>query len=96
MRPLRWNASCHGWIGKTDNGVSIFVSEETYEKRLRAYLESKGMQLKTWVGMMRSAEEAWQRQCKATGVFQENLDYWLTCHEPGVKVIQRSQHRGRE
>jgi hypothetical protein len=72
------------------------VSEETYEKRLRAYLESKGMQLKTWVGMMRPAEEVWQRQCEATGVFQENLDYWLTCHEPGVNVIQRSQHRGRE
>jgi hypothetical protein len=72
------------------------VSEETYEKRLRAYLESKGMQLKTWVGIMRPAEEAWERQCEVTSVFQENLDYWLTCHEPGVNVIQRSQHRGRE
>ena len=25
----------------------------------RAYLESKGMQLKTWEGIMRLAEEAW-------------------------------------
>ncbi len=91
MRRLRWNASCHGWIAKTDNGVSIFVSEETYEKRLRAYLESKGMQLKTWEGIMRLAEEAWERQCEVTRLFQADLDYWLNCQDPGVKVIQQSQ-----
>ena len=91
MRGLRWNAGCRGWIGKTDNGVSILVSEEAYEKRLRAYFESKGMQLKTWEGIMRSAEEAWERQCEVTRLFQADLDYWLTCYDPGVKVSQHSQ-----
>jgi len=67
------------------------VSEETYEKRLRAYLESKGMQLKTWEGIMRLAEEAWERQCEVTRLFQADLDYWLNCQDPGVKVIQQSQ-----
>lgn len=91
MRGLRWNASFRGWIGKTDSGESILVSEETYEKHLKAYFESKGMQLRTWEGIMRSAEEAWERQCEVARLFQADLDYWLTCTDPGVRVIQQSQ-----
>jgi len=43
---LRWSASNRGWIAKTD-GVIIFVSEQTYQQRLKRYLAEEGIEWKT-------------------------------------------------
>ena len=85
---LRWSATGHSWFAKTDE-VLIFVSEETYERCLRAYLKSREMEWKTWTEIMRPAEEAWRRQCEVIDHFQGNLQYWLACKDPGVRIVPR-------
>ncbi len=57
MSKLRWSASARGWIGEKD-GITVLVSEKTYNERLRTYLASKGIEMKTWMEYMRPAEEA--------------------------------------
>jgi hypothetical protein len=91
---LRWSAVAHGWIGKTDE-VVIIVSEQMYEQHLKAYLESCGMELKTWVECMKSAEEEWRKQCEAVNALQADLDFWLSCKEPGLEIHPRSDKAKR-
>lgn len=86
---LDWNATRHAWVASTAQGTRIFVDEQTYERHLHAYLESQGMQVKTWWEIMRSAEAEWQKQCEATAAFQADLDVWLTSNEPGVSITSR-------
>ena len=40
-RKLHWSASGHGWFAITEEGT-LFVSEETYERHMKAYLASEG------------------------------------------------------
>jgi hypothetical protein len=87
-RRLRWSATGHGWFAKTEE-VSIFVSEESYERRLREYLAAEGMEWKAWSQIMRPAEEEWERQCEAVQRFQEHVDYWLKSNDRGVQIYQR-------
>ncbi len=84
-KQLRWNATCHAWIAKTDE-TTIVISEKTYEEHLKTYLASRNIELKTWTQIMQPAETAWQQQCKAVQDFQSNLNYWLTCDDPGVQI----------
>lgn len=86
-KQLRWNATSHAWIAKTDE-ATIVVSEEAYEKHLKAYLANQGIEVKTWTEIMQPAQEAWEWQCKAVNSFQANLDYWLTCNDQGVWIYQ--------
>ncbi len=83
MSKLRWSASAHGWIGEKD-GITVLVSEKTYNERLRTYLASKGIELKTWTEYMRPGEEGWKKQCEAEEAFQADLDRWLNCTDRGV------------
>ena len=82
---LRWSASNRGWIAKTD-GVTIFVSEQTYEQHLKRYLAEEGMEWKTWSQIMHAAADEWQRQCEVVDRLQKNLDYWLKSGDRGVWV----------
>lgn len=86
-RQLRWNATSHAWVAKTDE-LTIIVSEETYERHLKAYLASQGIERKTWAEIMRPAEEAWKLQCELVDDFHANLDYWLNCGDQGVWIYQ--------
>jgi len=88
-RRLRWSASGHGWFATTKDGTLICVSEETYERCLRAHLKRFGIERKTWTEMMQPAQEEWQRQCEAEHLFRSDLDYWLTCNCPGVQIIHQ-------
>jgi hypothetical protein len=54
--PLRWSAGGHGWFGKTDEGIVLFVPEALYEQRLRSYLARRGMELLAWTQVMCPAE----------------------------------------
>lgn len=83
MRKLQWSLLAQRWIGEKD-GITISVAEETYEKRLRTYLATKGIEPKTWTQYMQQAEEAWKKQREAENAFQANLDDWLACTDPGV------------
>jgi hypothetical protein len=85
MSKLRWSATAHGWIGEKDS-ITVLVSEKTYNERLRTYLASKGIELKTWTEYMRPGEEGWKKQCEAEEAFQEDLDRWLNCTDRGVWV----------
>ena len=88
MSKLRWSASAHGWIGEKD-GITILVPEKTYKERLRTYLASQGIELKTWTEYMRPGEEAWKQQYAAEEVFQADLDCWLNCTDRGVEIFER-------
>jgi hypothetical protein len=89
--PLRWSASGHGWFGKTDAGIVIFVPEAVYEERLLLYLARRGMELLTWTQIMNPAEARWRRQCEVLWTFWADLDYWQNCHDPDVLVIPREE-----
>jgi hypothetical protein len=84
-KQLRWVATAHGWVAKTDE-VALFVSEQVYEQHLQAYLDERGITLKSWIEVMRPAEEEWQRQCEVMNAFQSNLAYWLALRECGVEI----------
>ena len=88
-RILHWNASIHGWIGKTDD-FSIFVPEEVYKRSVRAYLASQGIEWKTYLEIMHPAEEAWKRQCDLEHAFRANLDQWLSSSEPHIQIIGKN------
>src|SRR6185312_5436919 len=88
-RKLHWSASGHGWFAITEEGT-LFVSEETYERHMKAYLASEGITWKAWTEIMRPAQEAWQRQCEAEARLQANLGYWLNLHERGVSMFPGS------
>jgi len=89
-RHLHWSATGHRWWAKTDEAF-ISVSEQTYEQHLSAYLESRGIEWKTWSEIMEPAEEAWRLQCEAVQAFQADLEQWLNSDDPGVHVIPRSE-----
>ncbi len=89
MNKLRWNATAHGWVTCTGD-TSLFVSEQAYEQHLKAFFLRRGIERKTWGEYMRPAEAAWQRQCEAETIFQRNMDYWLTCSDPGVEILRRN------
>ena len=76
-----------GWIGEKD-GITVLVSEKTYNERLRTYLASKGIELKTWTEYMRPAEEAWKKQYEAEEAFQADLDRWLNGTDRGVEIFR--------
>src|SRR5438105_3440605 len=84
-RRLHWSASGHGWFAKTDEAY-IFVSEQAYERCLRAYFESRGIEWKTWGELMQPVEKAWTHQCEEVQAFQADLDQWLNSNDPGVQV----------
>jgi hypothetical protein len=86
---LSWSASGHGWFGRSDEGVVIFVPEALYEAWLRSYLERRGMNLLSRTQIMRPAEEAWQRQSEAMLALEANLGYWMRCSDPEVQVLLR-------
>jgi hypothetical protein len=85
---LRWNATTHGWVTCAGD-TSLFVSEKAYEQHLKAFLLRQGIERKTWVEYMQPAEAAWQRQCEAEMILQRNINYWLTCSDPGVQLLRR-------
>jgi hypothetical protein len=87
-RILHWNASMHGWIGKT-NDFSIFIPEKVYERSMRAYLTSHSIEWKTYLEIMRPAEEAWKRRCDLEHAFRANLEQWLSSSEPGIQIMPR-------
>lgn len=87
MSKLRWSPSAHGWIGEKD-GITILVSEKTYKERLRTYLATHGIELKTWTEYLRPGEEAWKKQCEVEEAFQADLDSWLNCTDRGVWISQ--------
>jgi hypothetical protein len=99
---LHWSATGHGWFATARDGTQVCVSEETYERALRAYLECVGIERKTWTQIMQSAQEEWQRQCVVEHSFRSNLEQWLTCDYSGVQVIpgaapcQRAIDRARD
>ena len=84
-RQLRWNATAHGWIVRTDE-VSIFVSEQAYEEQVRAYFAHQGKVRKTYSEIMRLAEAEWREQGDIEHALQQDIDYWLTCPVRGVSV----------
>ena len=86
---LRWNASAHGWVTRTGS-ASLFVSEKAYDQHLKAFLQRHGIERKTWEEYKRPAEAAWQQQCKAETILQRNMEYWLTCKDPGVQISRRT------
>ena len=87
---LRWSTSNRGWIAKTD-GVTIFVSEQTYEQHLKRYLAEQGMEWKTWTQIMRAAEDEWQQQYEVVDRFQKNLNYWLESGDREVWIYRRTE-----
>ena len=86
--PLRWSAGGHGWFGKTDEGIVLFVPEAVYEERLRSYLARRGMELLAWTQVMCPAEAAWRQQCEVLWACWADLDFWQNCYDPDVLVTK--------
>lgn len=57
MGRVRWNAAARGWFGSNEM-LSLFVDEQTYEQHLRAYLLTQGIEYRTHTEYVQSAEEA--------------------------------------
>ncbi len=93
---LRWSASGHCWCGRTDEGTTILVPEDTYKQHLRTFLASHGIHFKAWTQYMHPAEAAWLRQCKVTERLQADLEYWVTSNEPGILVVPSEQTVGHQ
>ena len=89
-KQLRWNATAHGWIARTDE-VEIFVSEQAYDEQVRAYFAHQGKERKTYSEIMRPAEAAWREQGELEQAFQQDIDSWLTCPLRGVSVRRRGE-----
>ena len=89
-KQLRWNATAHGWIARTDE-VEIFVSEQAYEDQVCAYFAQQGRERKTYTDIMRPAEAEWREQGEIEQAFQQNVRYWLTCDVRGVTVSKRGE-----
>ena len=94
QRMLYWNATSHGWIASTDD-FFLFVPENIYEREVKAYFTSQGIEQKTWSEIMRLAEEAWQRQCDLAQAFRVNLEQWLSSSERGIRIVPRNEKRHR-
>ena len=94
QRMLHWNATSHGWIAETDD-FFLFVPENIYEREVKAYFTSQGIEQKTWSEIMHLAEEAWQRQCEVKRTFQANLKQWLASSERGIRIVSRNEERHR-
>lgn len=89
QRMLHWNATSQGWIASTEN-FFLFVPENIYEREIKAYFISQGIERKTWSEIMREASEAWQRQCELEQAFRAKLEQWLSSSERGIRVIPRA------
>jgi hypothetical protein len=85
MGRLHWNATAHGWFGSNEQ-MSVFVHEESYEQHLKAYLSAQGIEFKSHSEYLQSGEEAWQKQCEAVRIFQANLGYWKAHQGLDVKI----------
>jgi G:T-mismatch repair DNA endonuclease (very short patch repair protein) len=85
MGRLHWNATARGWFGSNEQ-MSVFVREESYEQHLKAYLLAQGVEYKSHDEYLQPGEEAWQKQCEVVRAFQAHLDYWLAHQGIDVKV----------
>jgi hypothetical protein len=85
---LRWIFSRLHWVAHTEI-ESLYVDDTTYNRCLKAYLASQGIEWKTWTHYMQPAEQAWKRQCEAEARLQADLDFWRSI--PGVRVVSRGK-----
>ncbi len=86
---LRWSAKAQGWYAKTDD-VLLFVPETVYQRHLKVYLQSVGLEPKTDTERVQLTEEERKRLYEAESTFLANLEYWRDIHEKGVEMYPRN------
>lgn len=77
------------WIGTIQNDqehVSIIVSDETFERHLKQYLERAGISTMTYLELKAYVDEVLQQRYEVVQLLQ-NLDYWRDCGDPEVRLL---------
>jgi hypothetical protein len=73
---LTWQAGSPYWLAYHGN-VLIKVPIEVFHEHLAAYLNTQGIELKSWHRLQKEAEDAWERQNALENVLLHRLDYWI-------------------
>jgi len=88
---LRWSTKPNGWYAKT-NDVLLFIPDAVYQRHLKAYLHSLGLEPVPDGERKYLSEEERTRLYDAESAFLAQIDYWRGIQEPGVEMYSRHTH----
>ncbi len=90
MGKLAYNGNMRMWRGILDSPCGellISVPEKTFHKHVNAYLQSKGISTMDYLQLMDYVHQVLDQRCQAAEQLS-NLEYWHTCNDPEVWVVQ--------
>ena len=87
MNKLDYNGREWAAMREHDHGfVSVHMSDATFQRHVRAYLKRLGLPTQTYSELMEWVRQISEQRFQATQPLHE-LDYWLDCRDPEVRVI---------
>ena len=72
------------WQGENED-FFVFLTDATFQKHFKAYLESQGICSLTYQEMQEKVRQIEEQRLQAFQRFRQ-LDYWLTCGDSAVTL----------
>lgn len=74
------------YFSQLEDGTSIEIHSNVYDRRFQAYLERLGVQQTSWQEIMYRAQQEWQNYCMLMDHFAQNTQQWLDTPESGIFI----------
>jgi hypothetical protein len=87
MGKLAYNGNMRLWRGTLDSACGELLISVPEKKHVNAYLQSKGISTMDYLQLMDYVHQVLDQRCLAAE-YLSNLEYWRTCNDPEVRVVQ--------
>jgi hypothetical protein len=81
-RGQRWE----GIHEQEDESFKVSMTDATFQRHLKAYLESRGVPTLTYLELLEYVDTVLGQRVQAAKRIQQ-LDYWRDCDDPEVRII---------
>jgi hypothetical protein len=77
-----------------DEAVSVSMDDATFQRHLKAYLASKGIDTRTYLQLMAYVDQVLNQRIEAARHL-ENPEYWRDVDDPQIRVIMYRRLQGQ-
>ncbi len=85
----------NGQVWRFENeAVSVSMDDATFQKHLKAYLASKGIDTRTYLQLLEYVDQVLNQRIEAA-THLENPEYWRDIDDPYIRVIINGRLQGQ-